>query len=43
MSGRPSTAPSPSAEKSDLDLPVNVQESLVEARVGGSLVQGQGH
>ena len=43
MSACPSTPPSPSAEKSDPDLPVNVQESLVEARVSGSMVQGQGH
>ena len=25
------------------DLPVSVQESLVEVRVGGGLLQGQGH
>ena len=43
MSARSSTPPSPSAEKSDPDLPVNVQESLVEVRVSGGLVQGQGH
>ena len=43
MSACPSTPPFPSAEKSDPDLPVNVQEFLAEVRVGGGLVQGQGH
>ena len=30
-------------KKTDSDLPVNVQESLMEAWVGGGLLQGQGH
>ena len=29
-------------KKTDSDLPVNVQESLMEAWVGGGLLQGQG-
>ena len=30
-------------QETDPDLPVNVQESLVEAWVGSGLLQGQGH
>ena len=30
-------------QETDLDLPVSVQESLVEAWVGGGLLQGQGY
>ena len=30
-------------QETDPDLPVSVQESLVEAWVGGGLLQGQGH
>ena len=30
-------------QETDPDLPVSVQESLVEVWVGGSLLQGQGH
>ena len=30
-------------QQTDLDLPVSVQESLAEVRVGGGLLQGQGH
>ena len=30
-------------QETDRDLPVSVQESPVEAWVGGGLVQGQGH
>ena len=30
-------------KETDPDLPVNVQESLVEAWVGSGLLQGQGH
>ena len=29
--------------ETDPDLPMSVQESLVEVWVGGSLLQGQGH
>ena len=35
--------PSPFHLHFDPDLPMNVQESPVEAWVGGSLVQGRGH
>ena len=31
------------AQETDPDLPVSVQESLVEAWVGGGLLQGQGN
>ena len=30
-------------QETDLDSPVSIQESLVEAGVGGRLLQGQGH
>ena len=30
------------SQQTDLDLPVSVQESLAEARVGGGLLQGRG-
>ena len=30
-------------QETDPDLPLNVQESLVEAWVGGGLLQGWGH
>ena len=30
-------------KETDPDLPVSVQESLAEVRVGGGLLQGQGH
>ena len=30
-------------QETDTDLPMSVQESLVEAWVGGGLLQGQGH
>ena len=30
-------------QETDPDMPVSLQESLVEARVGSGLLQGQGH